>query len=144
MTFFERLRDARAAGDAGALAREVPFGTFLGIDLAIQDGVLIGRLEPAEHIVGNPTIPALHGGSIAALLESTAIASVLWELDEPTHLPRPITLTFDYLRTGRLAVVWCRARVVRQGRRVVTVHASAWQEDPDRPIAIAQAHLLLG
>ncbi len=141
--FLERLRAARAAGDVPALIEAVPFVTFLGIGLSRgAGGEIVATLRPSPHVVGNPTIPALHGGAIASLLEMAAIAVVLWE-QEPEVLPRPVTLTYDYLRSARPAELSATARIVRRGRRVCTVRAEAWQEDRARPVAAANATLLL-
>jgi acyl-coenzyme A thioesterase PaaI-like protein len=37
-----------------------------------------------------------------------------------------------------------RGTVVKQGRRVANVRVEAWQGDPDRPVAAAHAHFILG
>jgi uncharacterized protein (TIGR00369 family) len=151
-SFVERLRAARSTDDLSGIAelvQGVPFTRFLGIGFEREGedspscaGELRGRMRFADHLVGNPTIPALHGGAIAALLETTAIAVVLWR-QEPEVLPRPVTLTFDYLRSGRPVDVLASARIVRWGRRVCSVRAEAWQDDRDKPIAAATATLLL-
>ena len=60
------------------------------------------------------------------------------------NLPKPINVTVDYLRSGRITSTWARAQVTRQGRRVANVQASCWQEDPDKPIANLFGHFLLG
>lgn len=143
MSFVDRLREARARGEVQALIDAVPFASFLGIGVERVDGEVRGRMRFQPHAVGNPLLPALHGGAIATLLESTAIAVVLWE-EEPEVLPRPVTLTFDYLRPAKAVDLLAGARVVRRGRRVCTVHATAWQDDPARPVATANATLLLG
>jgi acyl-coenzyme A thioesterase PaaI-like protein len=36
-----------------------------------------------------------------------------------------------------------RAEITKQGRRVATVRAEAWQDDRSRPIAAAHGHFLL-
>jgi uncharacterized protein (TIGR00369 family) len=142
VTFIERLKAARQAGDITALIAAIPFSSWLGIGIERVGDELLGHMRFADHVVGNPTLPAIHGGAIATLLESTAIAIVLWE-EEPDVLPRPVTLTFDYLRRGKPEDVWAAATIVRRGRRVCTVRVLAWQEDRDKPIAAANATLLL-
>lgn len=96
----------------------------------------------SEHLIGNPTLPALHGGALGALLESAAQLELLYRA-QTVVLPKTITLTVDYLRTGSPADTWVRAAIVKQGRRVATVHARAWQQDPAVPIATATVHLLI-
>ena len=51
-------------------------------------------------IVGNPMLPAIHGGMTGAFLETSAIVGVMRELGIST-LPKPIGLTINYLRSGR-------------------------------------------
>ena len=58
-------------------------------------------------------------------------------------LPRTITLTVDYLRSGRAVDTFARGILTRQGRRVACVRVEAWQDDRSRPIAVASAHFLI-
>ena len=52
-------------------------------------------------------------------------------------------ITVDYLRSGRAVDSFARARIARQGKRVVNVHAEMWQEDEAKPIAGLRGHFLL-
>ncbi|MCB9702244.1 MAG: PaaI family thioesterase [Myxococcales bacterium] len=142
MSTLEILREARRRGDFRALAAAVPYARFLGIDLEMREGQLLGLLRYDDALIGNPMIPALHGGTLGALLESTAIFQIGWEV-ELTALPRTITLTVNYLRSGRPRDVLARATIARQGRRVASVSVEAWQDDPERPIATATGHFLI-
>lgn len=138
---------ARASGDPGALVSAIPYAAFLGLEIERDGDGVLGRMRYAEPLIGDASIPALHGGTIAALLESTATLDVLWRFvggsAEEVVLPRTITLTIDYLRTGRPVDTLCRARIVRRGKRVVVVSVSAYQEDESRPIATAIVHVLV-
>ena len=133
---------ARRSGEISQLVEVVPYASFLGIQVVRVDGELIGHLRFAEHLIGNPLLPALHGGVIGALLESTAIFQLMWET-EAIVLPKTITLTVDYLRSGRPVDTFARGILTRQGRRVANVRVEAWQEDRSRPIAVASAHFLI-
>jgi uncharacterized protein (TIGR00369 family) len=136
------IEAARSGGDLGALSAAVPAARFLGLVAERAGDELRMRLDFAPHLVGNSLIPALHGGVIGALLESTAIFSLMLEGDA-TGVPRTINVTVEYLRTARTVTTWARAEITKQGRRVATVRAFAWQDDPDRPVAAANAHFLL-
>ena len=92
--------------------------------------------------VGNPWRKALHGGLIGAVLETAAIVQLILEPDVET-LPKPINITVDYLRSGRVAETRARARVTKLGRRVANVYASCWQDDETRPIATLSGHFLM-
>lgn len=127
---------------AGFALEDIPYARFLGLRSQVQDGRLSVIMPFADKLVGDPMLPALHGGSIAAVLEMTAIAQVA--LDFPRlRLPRPINVTVSYMRSGRPSAVTAQARISKAGRRVAHVVADAWQGDPDQPIATLMAHFLL-
>ena len=105
-------------------------------------GELLTRMRYSPPLIGNMMLPALHGGTIGALLESAAIFQVLWE-SETIAIPKIITITVDYLRSGRPVDTLARATLTKQGRRVVNVAVEAWQDDRARPIASANAHFLI-
>lgn len=139
----QRVAEARAAGDAAGLAALVPYAQTMGISLMVEGGELLGVMRYSEHLIGNPRLPALHGGAICALLESTAIFQLLWE-GEVAAAPKTIGLTVEYLRSGRPVDTFARGVPTRQGRRVANVRVEAWQEDRGRPIAVASALFLVG
>ena len=138
----ELIAAARRAGEISRLVEAVPYASFIGMSMIHRDGELLGYLPYSEPLVGNPVLPALHGGVIGALLESTAIFQLIWET-EAIVLPKTITMTVDYLRSGRPVETFARGILTRQGRRVANVRIEAWQDDRSRPIAVASAHFLI-
>src|SRR6476659_585187 len=128
-----------APADDSSLFVNSPFARCLGIRIA-ADGVLQMPFSPK--IIGNPVLPAIHGGITGAFLETTAIVSVTRELGA-SALPKPIGLTINYLRSGRALDSYAKASIVKQGRRVVAFEAQAWQDGPSRPIASAFGHFML-
>lgn len=136
------LREAKASGDYRPLMDAVPYTRWLGISFVHLAGEHLGKLTYREDLVGNPALPALHGGTLGALLESTAIAMIFRTLDL-VALPKTITLTIDYLRSAKPVDTYAQATITRQGRRVVTVSVRAWQEDRDKPVAMANVHFLI-
>jgi acyl-coenzyme A thioesterase PaaI-like protein len=139
---FDAITRARAAGDLSPVVEAIPYARFLGLSVEVRDGELVTRLAFAAHVVGNPALPALHGGTIGALLESAAVFELLWHMDLRI-LPRIVTHTIDYLRTGKPLDTFASASITRRGRRVASVRVEAWQEDPARPIASANTHFLV-
>ena len=124
------------------LLETIPYARFLNLD-ARRDGEALTVTMPfADRLIGNPMLPALHGGSTAALLELTAVAQVAL-LYPRLRLPRPINVTVAYLRSGRPVDVHARARISKAGRRVAHVQAEAWQDDETQPIATLAAHFLV-
>lgn len=140
---------AITAADLDALAARVPYLAWLGVRFSLDDrGGLVAHLPFAPHLVGDPVVPALHGGVTAAFLEITALMSLAWAQRPKAAGPIPplarvINITIDYLRPGRLQECHARAVITRAGRRYASVRVTGWQDDPARPFAEAMGHFLM-
>lgn len=143
-----------------ALVNGVPYIQFLGIEFDRRGDELTAVLPFAEKLIGNPMLPALHGGATAAFLEVTSVISLswiyLWEdiesgaIDLKTleagtlpRLPKTIDFTVDYLRSGLPRDAYARATINRSGRRYASVHVEGWQDNRDRLFAQATGHFLM-
>ncbi len=140
-----------------ALVGGVPYIQFLGITFDRRGDELTAILPFDDKLIGNPILPALHGGVTAAFLETTAIIelswAMLWEDIEAgridpdagrlPRLPKTIDFTVDYLRSGLPRDAYARARVNRSGRRYASVHVEAWQDNRSRLFAQATGHFLM-
>jgi uncharacterized protein (TIGR00369 family) len=138
----EIAAEARRTGDYRPLVEAIPYAKFLGITAKLDAGELIGKLNFSDTLIGNPMLPALHGGTIAALLESTAIFQVMTEA-ETLVLPKTINITVAYLRSAKPIDTFAHGTITKHGRRVAVVYAQAWQDDRSRPVATAHAHFLI-
>ncbi|MBZ0118234.1 MAG: PaaI family thioesterase [Sandaracinaceae bacterium] len=136
------VQEAREKRDPQLLMQVAPYASFLGLTASIEQGEVITTMRFADHLVGDSSIPALHGGTTGALLESAAIFTVLFS-GETLVMPKTITLTIDYLRSGRARDTFAKGTIARQGRRIVNVRSIAWQDDPDKPIASAMVCFLV-
>ena len=137
------------------LVGEVPYIRFLGIQFDRRGDELTAVLPFDEMLIGNPLLPALHGGVTAAFLEVTSIIqlswAMIWEDMEagggadvvPRALPKTIDFTVDYLRSGLPRDAYARARVNRSGRRYASVHVEGWQDNRSRLFAQATGHFLM-
>jgi uncharacterized protein (TIGR00369 family) len=142
VTLEDRLAEAKRTGNYQGLLDAVPYSRFLGLEAKLDGDELITTMRFAEHLIGNPTLPALHGGTLGALLESAAIFELLWRA-ETIVLPKTITITVDYLRSGGPVDTHARGSVTRHGRRVANVRVEAWQADRAAPVATAHAIFLV-
>lgn len=142
MTLVELIRAAKAAQDTNSFVAAIPYARFLGISAALENGIITARLAHSPHIIGNPALPAIHGGVVGAFLETTAILQLLWTLDS-IRVPKTITITIDYLRSAGPADMLARAEVTKLGARVANVRAVAWQGDATKPVASANANFLI-
>ena len=138
----DMVRAAREAGDINRFIDAIPYARFLGISAASENGVLTAKLASSDRLVGNPALPAIHGGVVGAFLETTAILQLLWTLDS-IRIPKTITITFDYLRSAGLHDTFARAEVTKLGSRVANVRAYAWQADIAKPVTSANANFLI-
>ena len=126
---------------AGAMAR-IPYAAFLGVRAELKGDELTLIMPFSDHLVGNPMLPALHGGVVGALMELTALTQ-LAVLSKSEKFPKTIDIGVDYLRSGRPVDTYARARVVKIGRRIANVQAEAWQGQRGQPIAAMHGHFLL-
>lgn len=133
---------ARDVEGLQARLASVPYARFLGFDVTRDARGLVGCLPFRESLIGNPRIRAIHGGALGALLELTALCELM-TLPEIRRLPKIVTVTVEYLRGTRDASLYARADVIRHGRRLASVRAYAWQDDPDRWVASASTLFLL-
>jgi uncharacterized protein (TIGR00369 family) len=146
------IKDRRDAALRG-LVDGIPYAGFLGIRFDRRGDELTAVLPYADRLIGNPTLPALHGGAVAAFLELAAMVElswrVLWEGMEAgtgatlPRLPKTIDFSVDYLRSGLPRDAYARARVNRSGRRYASVHVEAWQDNRSRLFAQATGHFLM-
>jgi len=139
----EDIAAARRSGDPQRLLAAIPYAGLLGAQAEIVDGHLRLIQPVAQHVVGNPLLPALHGGAMAALAELAAIVTLLWQQDAFV-LPKTVTTTVDFARSAGMKPLYAEARVGRLGRRIATVAVTLWQDSPSRPVASAHTHFLLG
>jgi acyl-coenzyme A thioesterase PaaI-like protein len=120
----------------------IPYCQFLGVDTDLKGNELTTILRFSDRLIGNPVLPALHGGVVGAFLEITAVIQLMLEA-ETEEIPKPVDIGIDYLRSGRPVETYARAIVTKHGRRVCNVRAEAWQEDRARPIATLHGHFLV-
>jgi len=136
-----------------SLVDGVPYIQFMGFRFDRRGDELTGIMPYQDKLIGNPMLPALHGGATASFLETTAIIELSWammwdrmEAGEDTsdlRLPKTIDFTIDYLRTGLPRDAYARATVNRSGRRYASVRVDARQDNADRPFAQATGHFLM-
>lgn len=123
---------------SAAIAR-IPYARLLGVKPLLMGDELTMIMPFSDTIIGNPVLPALHGGAVAAFMEITALLQ-LQLTSGGTRLPKPIGINIDYLRRGKPQDTYARAIVARQGSRVANVRVRAWQDNFDEPITMLHGH----
>lgn len=120
------------------------YGAALGIAVDHdEDGNPVLSVPFSERMMGRPGF--LHGGAMSGLMEMAAFAALRAELarrGEHVRL-KPVNIQVEFMRGGTEQTTYAKGTVTRAGRRVALVNAEAWQDDPTKPIALAQMKILL-
>lgn len=136
-----------ASDELNALLQSIPYAKFLGVRAELAGDEMTAVLPFSQHLIGNPVLPAIHGGVIGAFMEITALAQLRISegLNKPeARQPRVIDVTIEYLRSGKPLTLYARADLRKVGRRVANVHVEAWQSERNNPVAALRGHFLVG
>ena len=127
---------------ADSLIKAIPYAQTLGIRADFSKDGLPLILPYQKSNIGNPTLPALHGGAIGGFMEVCAMAE-LQRRSPALPLSKPIGVNIDYLRRGKPLETYARADIFKEGSRVANVRVRAWQGNIEEPIAALSGHFLL-
>jgi len=128
--------------DLSRLIERLPYAQHLGLCVATVSGVRYIKMPYRSGLIGNMTLPALHGGTLGALMEISALIACQ-RLDSLRRMPKLIDSTIDYLRSGKAKDTYALATIIRSGQRVITVHVECWQDDSVNVIAVMRMQLLV-
>jgi uncharacterized protein (TIGR00369 family) len=122
--------DAHLARIVRFMEETIPFNRYLGIKtMEVREGFVSLKLPFRAEFVGDPTRPALHGGTISTLAD-TAGGAAVFTAAQPGDTCSTIDLRVDYLRRGLPLDLIAEATVVRLGNRVGVARIQVWQ-DPE-------------
>ncbi|MBC7700381.1 PaaI family thioesterase, partial [Aquabacterium sp.] len=123
-----------------------PYVDYLNVHQSTGDGdeAPLFRLPFKPDLIGNPILPALHGGVLAGFAETAMVLHLVstMGLSDGTP-PRGVDFSIDYLRSARPVDTFAQAITIRQGSRVALVQVTVWQDDQHKPVATARGHFLL-
>jgi uncharacterized protein (TIGR00369 family) len=121
-----------------------PYVDFLDVRLQPQvDAGPVFRLPFKPELIGNPLLPALHGGVLAGLGETAMILHLIATTPGMQGVPRSVDFAIAYMRSAKPVDTFVQGSTVRQGNRVALVQVNIWQDDPQRPVAQARGHCLM-
>jgi acyl-coenzyme A thioesterase PaaI-like protein len=136
------LRQARAESSPQQILDLIPYSSFIGAQAKVEGDNVRYWLDRRPSNIGNPSLPAIHGGVIGGFLELSAAIEILYTLDVELF-PKVVDFSLDYLRPGRYKTIYANCTVLRQGKKLVNVTATAWQDNPETPISTARCHFLI-
>ena len=142
MQLVEKLNDIKSRLDYEAIVELIPYAKTIGVETSMVGESIVSSLRFMESNIGNPAIPALHGGVIAGFMENAALLHLIWEI-ELVNIPKIIDFSIDYLRPGQTSTTYSKCDIIRLGSRIALCNVTTWQEDINKPIAQARGHFLL-
>ncbi len=140
--FSDILADCRASNDWTPLVQHIPFAQLLKLRIDANGDAVTCIMPFDQKLIGNPLLPALHGGSIGGFLECAGMMYLLMQT-ETRILPKTLDFNIDYLRSGKPQDTFAKAVVVKLGRRVAKLRMEAWQSSADKPIALGHCTFML-
>ncbi|HEX6718646.1 MAG TPA: PaaI family thioesterase [Pyrinomonadaceae bacterium] len=100
---------------------DVPFAKLLGMEVdSVEPGHAVLSMKIRDDLMRNHGIA--HGGAVAALIDSAMAFAIVPMLGENEHSVT-VDLTIHFLRPVSEGTARASAKVVRAGKRVITVSA---------------------
>lgn len=113
---------------------EVPFIKLLGIELLeLRPGEAVLQLKMRDEL--RQPYGILHGGATASLIDTATAFAVITVLPDGEKAST-VDLTVHYLRPVINETITCTAKIVRAGKRLLTVSADVFS-DQNKLIATA-------
>jgi len=138
----ERKIDAALAPLAEFMEQAIPFNRHLGMRVELlQQGRCVLRIPWQDHLIGDPSRPAVHGGVLSTLADTAGGAACFTLLTTASDRVSTVDLRIDYLRPGPSEDLLCDAHTVRMGNRVAVarmhIYSGQLPESDQADLALA-------
>ena len=118
--------DADKKQRAAEMIKKVPYARLLGIELVdIKRGEAIAKMKMRDEL--RQPYGVLHGGATASLID-TAMAFAVIASTAEDEKATTVDLTVHYLRPVTEGEIVCTAKMVRTGKRILTISAEVVNE----------------
>ena len=121
-----------------------PQARALGLELTRVEGPRAwGRVSYRADLIGDPDTGVIAGGVVTTFLDQICGVAAVAGMQTPTSVAT-IDLRIDYMRAAIPPKdVLAEAHCIRVTRNVAFVRATAYDESPDDPIALAAATFMV-
>lgn len=122
----------------------IPHMSAIGLQLVdFAPGAVTVRLPYSLDLVGNPDTGVLAGGAISAVLDNVCGSAVVARVEKSAAFAT-LDLRIDYMRPAEPGKdIFAKAHCYKATRSVAFVRAVAYDDNPDDPVAAAQAAFML-
>jgi acyl-CoA thioesterase len=118
--------DADKKQRAAEMIKKVPYARLLGIELIdIKSGEAVAKIKMRDEL--RQPYGVLHGGATASLID-TAMAFAVIASTAEGEIATTVDLTVHYLRPVTEGEIVCTAKMVRAGKRILTISAEVTGE----------------
>lgn len=114
--FQQELQKAKQQRSPQGILDLIPYSSFIGAQAKPERDEVLYWLDRRASNIGNPSLPAIHGGVIGGFLELSAAVEILYTLDVKL-MPKVVDFSLDYLRPGRYKTIYANCTVLRQGKK---------------------------
>lgn len=83
MSFQNIIQQAQTSGDFQPLVDSIPYAGYIGLEFQRFGDNVIFKLPRNPDNIGNPILPAIHGGVIGGFMELSAAINLLMFMDTP-------------------------------------------------------------
>ena len=121
-----------------------PHAQALGFEVVdVQKGMATLKVDFRDDLIGDPDAGVIAGGVVTALLDHVCGNAVMLALDTVTPIAT-LDLRIDYMRAAKPGLgIIAKAHCYKVSKSIAFVRASAWDQDPDDPVATAQAAFMI-
>jgi uncharacterized protein (TIGR00369 family) len=121
-----------------------PHMRSLGFEVvSMTDGVAVGKIMYAQHMVGDPLSGVLHGGPVTSLLDTVGGAAVVSAVGVMMPIAT-LDLRIDYLRPSTPGLsLYARVECYKKTHNIAFTRGVAYDRDASDPVAAMAATYML-
>jgi len=121
-----------------------PQARALGLELTHIDGARVwGRVPYRADLVGDPDTGVIAGGVVTTFLDQLCGIAAVAAMETPSAVAT-IDLRIDYMRAAEPGLaLQAEAHCIRLTANVAFVRATAYENSPDDPVALATAAFMV-
>ncbi len=137
----EKTGDTFWQGGPGERIGFAPQAVALGLEfVSSEPSVGVMKAPWREDLVGDPETGVIAGGVVTSLLDHVCGLAVQMSGDGAPTPTATLDLRIDYMRPAHpRRDVYARAHCYKRTRSIAFLRATAYEDDPDDPVATAQA-----
>ena len=121
-----------------------PQAHALGLELvSVDPAEAVLKVPYREELIGDPVTRVIAGGVVTTLLDHVC-GQAVWAALEAYTTVATLDLRIDYMRAAEPGLdIFARAHCYKLTRSIAFVRATAYDRDPNDPVATAQAAFML-